>query len=99
MEKVYIMRNGNKNKFKFGVSKHPKKRVKQLQTGNPNKIKILFICVIDPNVKPRDVETIIHNFLKENNKHVNGEWFELSEDNVFNIAKCMLCIGQNIKAL
>ena len=94
-QKVYIIRNGTTNKYKIGISKDIDKRKKQLQTGNPNELKILFRCKIDPGIKAKDVELIIHSFLKENNKWERGEWFLLTEDQVFNIAKTLLNVGDS----
>ncbi len=95
-QKVYIMREGKTDHYKIGISNKPFKRVKQLQTGNAHQIKLLFECQIDPNIKAKDVETIIHTFLKEKGKWIRGEWFKLSEENVFNIAKKMMLIGDNV---
>ena len=38
---IYVIKN-NDNYVKIGVSKHPIKRLKQLQTGNQSKLELLF---------------------------------------------------------
>ena len=92
-QQLYIIRCGNTNKFKIGVSKDPLKRCRQLQTGNPEILKIYFVFHINDSYKNIDafkLEHIIHQFLKEQkNKHIINEWFELNEDIVFNIVKCL----------
>ena len=62
---IYIMRNENTNQYKIGISQNSYKRQKQLQTGNPNKIKLIYLCKIDPGIKAINVETTIHRYLKE----------------------------------
>ena len=94
---IYIMRNGDTNMYKIGISKNSNKRKKQLQTGNPNEIKVMFSCKIDPGIKAKDVELTIHHFLKENDKWIRGEWFSLTRDEVLSIAKILLNVGNNIK--
>ena len=96
MNKIYIISNGEKkqdsqfNYYKIGVSKSPQTRIKQLQTGNPNKLKLLF----EAEIKKADaykVEKTIHNFFKEHEgKHVYNEWFKLTDDEVVNIAKLLI---------
>ena len=75
-------------------SKDPQKRCKQLQTGNPEVLKIYFIIKINDkyqNVEAVKIETIIHQFLKEHDgKHIINEWFELSDDMVVKIAECLI---------
>ena len=40
---IYIIRDIiNKNIYKIGISKEPQKRIFNLQTGNPNKLKLIF---------------------------------------------------------
>ena len=92
---IYIMRNGYTDQYKIGISKNSNKRKKQLQTGNPNEIILMFKCKIDPGIKAKDVELTIHHFLKENGKWIRGEWFKLTRDEVLSIAKLLLNVGVN----
>lgn len=93
-QQLYIIRCGKTQKFKIGISKDPQKRCKQLQTGNPEVLKIYFIVKINDkyqNVEAVKIETIIHQFLKEHDgKHIINEWFELSDDMVVKIAECLI---------
>lgn len=93
MTNLYIIRCGDTQLFKIGISKNCSKRIKQLQTGNPNKLKLLFEFKINnrESVKASKIESTIHTFLKEHeDKHVLNEWFKLTNDEVVNIAKCLL---------
>lgn len=93
MQKLYIIRCGDTHLFKIGISKDPEKRIKQLQTGNPNLLKLLYQFAVAEKipVPASKIEATIHSFLKEyHNKHVINEWFELTNDEVVNIAKCLI---------
>lgn len=94
MNYIYIMRDtGNKTLYKFGISKNPNKRNKQLQTGNPNKIELIFYTEIDDNINIKSAEKEIHNYLKENGFWQRGEWFCIKDENrIVNIAKAILSI-------
>ena len=86
---IYIIRCGKQNLFKIGISKDVDKRLKQLQTGNPHKLKCIF-RIESLEIKATKIEATIHQFFKEaNKKHVLNEWFNLSDDEVFNLAKCL----------
>ena len=95
-QKVYIMKEGKNDNYKIGISANPEKRRGQLQTGSSHEIKILFKCKIDPGIRAKSVETIIHDFLKENGKWIRGEWFYLTRESVFLIAKNLMIVGDNM---
>ena len=40
-DKLYIIQSDLTGMIKIGRSRHPQKRLKQLQTGNPNKLKLI----------------------------------------------------------
>lgn len=94
---IYIMRDsGNSELYKIGISKEPKKRRCQLQTGNPHLIKLIFEMKIEDDINPLHVEKIVHNYLKEKNIWMLGEWFHIKEeDMVVRIANAMLSIKKN----
>ena len=72
---VYIMKAGGF--YKIGITANVRYRMKQCQTGNPIKIKLIF----SENVaKPRTVEAILHSACKD--KRMRGEWFTLSKKDV-----------------
>jgi hypothetical protein len=98
---IYIIRDiTNKIFYKIGISKDPKKRICNLQTGNPNKLQLIFELIVDKDINSRDVEKEIHKYLKEKNMWISGEWFKIeSEDFVVNLAKIMLTVGKNRKQL
>tara|TARA_Y100000310_G_C20704089_1_gene833112 strand:- start:999 stop:1253 length:255 start_codon:yes stop_codon:yes gene_type:complete len=79
--------HSNDHLYKFGVSCNPSKRVKQLQTGNPNLIRLLWQVEVE---QAFEVEHVLHQYLKEYQKWVRGEWFWLSSGQVLKIAQTVL---------
>lgn len=71
---VYIIK-GEGNWYKIGSSKYPEKRLKQLQTGNPVKLRIIhkIECFCFPSQK---VEKRVRAFFPRIKQR--GEWLELS---------------------
>lgn len=76
MQKIYLISSDN-GYVKIGIAKYPEKRLKQLQTGNANKLKIEYIAEIEHN-KTLLIEKMIHKNLRTYKKH--GEWFDVSID-------------------
>ena len=72
---IYIISN-DQGFIKVGVSKHPEKRVKQLQTGNENKLTLIFTeefeCARNHLLH---IEKSIHSNLKRIATKKIGEWF------------------------
>lgn len=61
--------------YKVGISKDPQRRLKDLQTGFPQKLKIHMMKETE-STKTRLLETVIHHHLKHHKTH--GEWFDMS---------------------
>lgn len=73
MKKVYLIQSLEEGYYKIGVSTNPKKRLKQLQTGNSSELKLIDSYSSEYADK---IEKSLHNFLGANKKE--GEWFDLS---------------------
>lgn len=75
MNKSWIYIIGSESKpYKIGFSKTPEKRLKSLQTGFPQELKILHLEEINDD-EVRNIEKCIH---KENKlRRTHGEWFNL----------------------
>ena len=65
---IYIISNGNE--IKIGKSKHPKKRLKQLQTGCAKNLQLLKIYDV-----PDYYEKRIHHILRNFRFRFKSEWF------------------------
>jgi len=86
---VYLLNSWDdiENQYKIGVSKHENielKRIKSLQTGNAYEIVLIKKY---KSIHYRRIETMLHRYFTPN--HTRGEWFDLSDEQVFEfIHKC-----------
>lgn len=78
--KTYLMQSGDK--YKIGQAKSPIARRKQLQTGSSEKIEVVSYC--DESLVS---EKQLHELYSSDRDE--GEWFNLSEDDVSNILTLM----------
>lgn len=91
MKHVYLIQSLEDSTYKIGVSKHPKKRVKQLQTGNSSELKLVesyeseFAHRIEKSLQRR------YSYLKK-----EGEWFDMSIINEVTFLKECEKIEKNI---
>ena len=69
---IYFITHDDKY-VKIGVAKNPSARIKELQTGNPVRLKLWLAF---PG--GLDEERLLHWWMY--GQRVNGEWFELSEE-------------------
>ena len=94
MKYIYLIRSQEDGYYKIGISKHPQKRIKQLQTGNSSELKLI-------ESYQSNYANSIENTLHRRYSHLNkeGEWFELSvvEEAKF-ISNCKK-IEENIRTL
>lgn len=94
MGKVYLLTN-NEGHFKIGVTTGEiSKRVKSLQTGNPNKIELVNYY---ETVNYRKVESWFHRIYKD--FRLEGEWFLLNECHINGFINEATKINDNINAL
>lgn len=78
MGKVYIVGIPDERRYKIGWTKGTiDKRVAPLQTGNPKKIEVINLFETEFHVR---VETWMHN--KHSSKRMEGEWFNLTDEEV-----------------
>ena len=73
MKYIYLIQSQEDGYYKIGVSKHPKKRVKQLQTGNSSELKLIGSYQSEHAHKVERALQRRYSFLKK-----EGEWFDLS---------------------
>jgi len=75
---VYLLNAWPTNRYKIGFTKNSvKKRIKQLQTGNPDEI--TQIQVYD-TINYKKVEKWMQRLHRA--KKVEGEWFELTDEDI-----------------
>lgn len=82
---IYIISN-DQGYIKVGVSKHPEKRLKQLQTGNEHQLTLLFTEEFECSRKQvLHIEKLIHKELRRLTTKMIGEWFKLDTDKLTSI--------------
>lgn len=75
MSFLYVIAASETGPVKLGLSVHPEKRVRQLQTGSALPLKIFHTEEIDDAlVKP--AESALHRLLSY--RRLKGEWFDLT---------------------
>jgi len=72
---VYFIRGGDKkhSPLKIGITESLSKRLKQMQTGSPKKLRLQFAIIFDNKKIAMNVEKILHEML--DGKRIHGEWF------------------------
>ena len=91
---VYLISDLNNYTYKIGISSNPEKRIKALQTGNDRTLKIVHKVLCQNYL---EVERALHN--QYNFLRVNGEWFELSDEDVNNFPESCNKIDENFKII
>lgn len=76
---VYLIEDQDNKRYKIGVTRNLEKRLRNLQTGNSNKIKLIESFLTE---YPFRLETMLHNKFKQ--FHHYNEWYELDEANINN---------------
>lgn len=75
---VYFITDGYA--VKIGMASTLPNRIKQLQIGNPRKIRALFVIKADNQVEALRIEGDLHKTF--NNKHLLGEWFDITDEDI-----------------
>jgi len=75
---LYVLESDRR--YKIGVSKAPKKRMEDLQLHSPYKLKL--VKIVQTSI-PFELESYYHAKFAEDN--INGEWFELNEEQIKSI--------------
>ena len=68
---VYLIKTKNSQQYKIGIGKDVRKRIKELQTGNPEELILVYSY---PTQYASKVETTLHNCYNYLNE--KGEWFK-----------------------
>jgi len=76
MKYIYLIQSLEDGYYKIGISKHPNKRLSQLQTGNSSKLKLV-------ETYQSEYAEIIEQTLQRRYSYLNkeGEWFDMSISN------------------
>jgi hypothetical protein len=93
MRSVYLIR-GNDGRYKIGIAKNPKQRIRQLQTGNSDELTLIETYQSENASK---IETALHN--RFSHVRQSGEWFDLSITEEVNFIKMCSSIDESITLL
>lgn len=63
--------------IKIGYADNPDRRLRELQTGNPDKLEIIALTWVMSWKLARRVEKRCHAILDKVNKRIDGEWFDI----------------------
>jgi Meiotically up-regulated gene 113 len=74
-EGLYIIKIQNTEKYKIGITKDIKRRIKQFETGNPLNIKLLYFMATKHS---RSLEKHLHEVFKK--FRTKGEWFNFNDE-------------------
>lgn len=75
-ERVYVIATSDMGPFKVGRSRDPEQRMRQLQTGHPERLGLRFV-----HRAPRWMESAMHNALASS--RMEGEWFGCEFDSIW----------------
>ena len=91
---IYLIQSQEDGYYKIGVSKHPNKRIKQLNTGNSSELKLI-------ESYKTDLAHQIERALQRRFSHMRkeGEWFEMSVNEEVNFIKYCKQVEDNINIL
>lgn len=70
---VYFIKSGHSGPIKIGIAKNVKRRLEQLQIGNPVKLYVLATIPCASRLHAHDMEARLHKAHHKN--HIRGEWF------------------------
>lgn len=79
---IYVI--GTRDKQKIGISKDVNRRLKSLQTGNPEILNIHHTIQIEPS-RVRLLERMIHKEFSY--MRLKGEWFDMTPEKAVNLVK------------
>lgn len=75
---IYLISDGELTKI--GRSKNPIKRLKELQTGHPKRLRLIACFSLKSPREDRKMENRLHYILRIKRCRYNGEWFSLTPD-------------------
>ena len=93
---IYIIAAYTKGPVKIGFSHHPPSRLKEIQTGNPDKLRLCGSLSLNKKIEVELIEKIIHSHLKDNNLHLRGEWFNISVKTALSILQTFPLCRENL---
>jgi hypothetical protein len=75
---VYVITRGAGKPCKIGIARDPTARLRSLQTGQPEKLRVDHLLWVPTAVIASAIERDVHRGLKKTGSHVTGEWFDIA---------------------
>lgn len=88
---VYLIKSSETGYYKIGYSANPEQRLKQLQTGCPDKLDMISTF---SSPRARKLENALHNSFSYARKH--NEWFDLSLEDELKFQSLCETIDKNL---
>lgn len=92
MKFLYLFRQIGTDDYKIGVSKHPEKRIMELNIGNPQKMELIFKY---PTEVPYKLETSLHKYFNSK-RYENSEWFNFLAEDIEELKIKAVDLNQNL---
>lgn len=89
---VYLIRSTDNSVYKIGSTKNINKRIKELQTGNAEKI---YLVDKYESTNAFKIEKGLHNFFQHKKKL--NEWFDFSIEDEIKFKELCILIDNNLK--
>lgn len=89
MQILYILKNGETNQYKIGITGDLNRRLGELQTGCPAELQIVKLWKHYQRKVIERYERVLHNYFTKCGCRIrpNGEWFELCKSDIYNLCK------------
>jgi hypothetical protein len=71
---IYIVKENSTCNIKIGFGKTVRKRLSEIQVGNPRKLSIIYEEAFETQEEARKIEKLLHDLLAP--RSLYGEWFE-----------------------
>lgn len=94
---LYIIRDGNTNNYKIGITKDLNKRLRGIQTGCPHELQIIKLWKHTQKQVIQKYERVLHRYYKKCGCQLEtqGEWFELRPADISFLCKPNTIAEQN----
>ncbi len=93
---VYFVAQAQSNFIKIGATTDVVARLKQLQTGNPQRLIIMRVIEFETIEDARWVETILHRRYRSLKLGAYGEWFAVSPLDIMEDINFALAVGEHV---
>ncbi|MGB1214592.1 MAG: GIY-YIG nuclease family protein [Pikeienuella sp.] len=97
---VYIIQEGDAGPVKIGVAMHPARRLIQLKSGNPRRLFLRKIFVVDTEIEQHEARRFCnalerHVLSDLSVKSISGEWLDASVDEIVKSVRKFIKSGEN----